>query len=186
MIIQMVTDARCVGSHHFHFFSSKLWFQQKLFWMLNSICLSTNICEISFSFPRWSFSFSSFPQGCDTLEFIFFFVYQFFVYTPRKKATQILICIKNVPRVIFSSCSQFFYSIQSKAKNNMAEEFIPYICLCKDILIAQNLSPFLDGREIFLFIHFWIIHPAPGGKPKCFHLRFKNNRFQPRQENITS
>lgn len=118
MIIQMVTDACCVGSHHFYFFFSKLWFHQKLFWMLNSICLSMNICEISFSFPRWSFSFLSFPQGCDTQEFTF--CLSVLCLHPLQKATQILICIKNVPHFILSSCSQFFLQHTIKSKNEMA------------------------------------------------------------------
>lgn len=68
----------------------------------------------------------------------------------------------------------------------MAEELIPYICLCMDNLIAQNLSPFLDSRAIFLFSHFWIIHPAPRGQAKMFSSEVQEQPFstQTRKHNL--
>jgi len=97
----------------FFFLFSQLWFQQKLFWMRNSICLSMNICEISFSFSRWSFSFLSTPQGCDTLEFTF--CLSVLCLHPLQKATQILICIKkftalDFPQLFSLSLSLFFFT----------------------------------------------------------------------------
>lgn len=116
MIIQMVTEALCAGSHHLHFFflnydSTKSYFEC----LTASVYLWTSVRSLS------AFSVDLF-LSCHSLRAVThkssFFCWSVLCLPPPQKARQILICIKNAPHIIFSSCFQFFTAYNQKQKRN--------------------------------------------------------------------